>query len=881
MNLYLIDGNSYVYRAFYAIKGLTDSKGRPTNAIYGFTNMLLKIIRQRQPDALVVSFDSPHPTERHLLFEEYKAHRPETPHELSQQIPHIRKLIEAFHIKIFEMPGYEADDILATLAEKASKENMNVFIVSADKDMFQVIHDSVKVYDPMKDRVLDASYVEEKLGVPPSRVTEFMALVGDAVDNIPGIKGIGEKTARELLSSHSLDELINHPERIKKERLRRLITGNANLLKLSKRLTEINREVPVDIRLEDFYMKEPDWQALLSFFRDFEFSSLMRLIPGVPPPERQYETVISPDRLKECLTSIKAEFSFDTEATGKDPLRDEIVGFSICPGKGKALYVPLMHTYEGAPPQINKQDALNAVKPLLENEDIPKTGHNLKYDMLLMRGEGIGMRGRLYDTMVASYLLNPLRADHSLENVSLEHLSRKKKTFMEVAGKGGFQNVKVSLAAEYACDDAELAFELKEMLFGRLDEEGLDRPYFDIEMPLIYVLAEMEEAGIKIDVGKLAGISKELDRELDTLKKRIYFLAGQEFNINSPKQLGKVLFESLGLRPGKKKKTGYSTEMAVLEELAKSHELPGEILQWRSLYKLKTTYVDVLPGLLNPRTGRLHTSFNQTVTATGRLSSSEPNLQNIPVRGEWGKRIREAFVSDEGAVIISADYSQIELRIMAHLSGDAALRDAFLKDIDVHTGTASEIFGVPQEKVTADMRRVAKTVNFGVIYGMSPFGLSEALDISREDAEGYIKQYFDRHMGVKAYIEHTISEAKEKGYVKTVFGRTRPVPELRNRNANTRQLGERLAVNSPIQGTAADIIKIAMINISQRLKELKMLTRMILQVHDELLFEAPEEEIGAVMDMVRDEMQAAADLAVPLKVDIGYSKNWSGSHAPA
>jgi DNA polymerase-1 len=880
MNLYLIDGNSYVYRAFYAIRGLSDSKGRPTNAIYGFTNMLLKIIRERKPDALVVSFDSPHPTERHMLFEEYKAHRPETPDELTQQMPHIRKIIGALRIKTFEMPGYEADDILATLAEKASKEGMEVFIVTADKDMLQILHDSIKIYDPMKDRILDESYVKDKFGVPPSRITEFMALVGDAVDNIPGVKGIGEKTAKELLSEFkALDELIEHPERIKKERLRKLITENIDAIKLSRRLAEINRQVPLEIDLKEFFLKEPDWQMLLSLFKDFEFSSLMKLIPGTPASENHYETVLELNKLKEYLSSVKEEFSFDTETTGKDPIRDSIVGFSICTEKGRAVYVPLMHAYEGAPRQINKKDAIGAIKPLLEDDSIAKIGHNLKYDMLIFKKEGISTKGRLYDTMVASYLLNPLRADHSLENVSLECLSRKKKTFMEVAGKGGFQSVQIPQATEYACDDAELAFELKELLFERLKNEELESVYFDIEMPLIYVLAEMEEAGVKIDAEKLNAISKELDRELDAHKKRIYFLAGGEFNINSPKQLGRVLFETLGLKPGKKKKTGYSTDMSVLEELAKTHELPGEILNWRSLYKLKTTYVDALPALVNPTTGRLHTSFNQTVTATGRLSSSEPNLQNIPVRGHWGKMIREAFTAEEGCLLISADYSQIELRILAHLSRDEALVDSFRRDIDVHSRTASEIFDVPVDKVTSDMRRIAKTVNFGVVYGITPFGLSDTLNVSREEAEKYIEHYFQKHAGVKAYIEGVLSEAREKGYVKTIYGRKRPVPELKSKNANTRLLGERLAVNSPIQGTAADIIKLAMINIAKRLKDLRMKTRMILQVHDELLFESPEEEAQQVMELVKEQMQKAAELSVPLKVDIGCGKNWAEAHS--
>ncbi|GAB4390325.1 MAG: DNA polymerase I [Thermodesulfovibrionales bacterium] len=879
MDLYLIDGNSYVYRAYFAIRGLTDSAGRPTNAIFGFTNMLLKIIRERRPDGVIVSFDTPEPTERHGLFEEYKAHRPEAPDDLVAQFPHIRKIIRAFRIPVYEMPGYEADDILATIAEKASRGGHRVFIVTADKDMYQLIHDSVLVYDPSKDRVLDEGYVMERFGVPPGRVPEFMALVGDAVDNIPGVKGIGDKTARNLLSEFgSLDEILEHPERIARERTRRLIEDNADAARLSRRLAEINRDVPVDVRTEDFRLREPDWQALLALFREYEFTSLMKLVPGGPPSGKDYRAVLDGEEVRALLSSVRGEFAFDTEATGRDPMRDSLVGFSFCKERDRAYYVPLAHSYEGAPPQAPKAGALGALRPLLEDESLPKIGHNLKYDILMLRREGLVTRGPLYDTMIASHLLNPLKSDHSLESASLEHLSRKKLSFAEVAGKKGFETVEVSRAAEYSCDDAELAFELRGVLFEKLRQEGLEGVYSDIEMPLLYVLSDMEEAGVKIDPGTLGALGKELDSRLEGLRKRIYFLAGGEFNINSPRQLGGVLFEGLGLKPGKKKKTGYSTEVGILEELAREHELPREILSYRTLNKLKTTYVDVLPQLINPATGRIHTSFNQTVTATGRLSSTGPNLQNIPIRGEWAQEIRKAFTAEEGNVMISADYSQIELRVLAHLSGDESLVEAFLAGVDVHTRTASELFGVPREAVTAEMRRVAKTVNFGVIYGITPYGLSEALGISREEAEKYITQYFERHPGIRSHMERTISEVKEEGFTRTLFGRKRPIPEIRSRNRATRLLGERLAVNSPVQGTAADVIKIAMINIWRRLREEGMAGRMILQVHDELVVECPASEREAAIEIVREGMQGAAALRVPLKVEMGSGRNWAEAH---
>ncbi|MCG2710150.1 MAG: DNA polymerase I, partial [Thermodesulfovibrionales bacterium] len=720
MNLYLIDGNSYVYRAFYAIKGLTNSKGFPTNAIYGFTTTLLKIIREKKPDGVAVFFDTPEMTERHRIFKEYKAQRPETPNELVQQLPHIREMIAAFNITIFEMPGYEADDLIGTIAKEAAKKRSNVFIVTADKDMLQLIEENIKIYDPVKDRILDVEYVKEKFGVAPERVPEFMALTGDAADNIPGIKGIGEKTAKELLTTFKgLDELLSHPEMIKKERLRSLVSENADIARLSKRLATIDTSVPMDFDLKEFRLKEPDWHKLLSLFSEFEFTSLKKLVPSVIVSEKNYETVLSKDKLKAVAAAIKDEFAFDVEATGKDPMADSIVGFSVSAEKETGYYIPLRHSYLGAPEQIGMKETMAIVAPLFENPDIAKIGHNLKYDTMMLKQEGVVTKGRLYDTMLASYLINPNKPNHSLEGVAFEYLSRRKRTFAEVLNKKkSFADVFVEEATKYSAEDALLAFELKDILFEKLKEAGLERVYFDIEAPLIPVLSDMEEAGVKIDVDKLNDISKELARELDSTQRRIFFLSGEEFNINSPKQLAKVLFHSLGLKPGKKTKTGFSTDVSVLEELAMSHELPREILNWRSLNKLKTTYVDALPALINPKTGRVHTSFNQTATATGRLSSSNPNMQNIPIKGEWGKRIRETFIADKGNLLLSADYSQVELRILAHLSKDEVLIDAFSKGIDVHAKTASEIFGVTVDKVTDEMRRTAKTVNFGVIYGM-------------------------------------------------------------------------------------------------------------------------------------------------------------------
>ncbi len=879
MDLYLIDGNSYVYRAFYAIKSLTNSKGFPTNAIYGFTNMLLKVIREKKPDGVAVSFDSPALTERHRLYEEYKAHRPETPSDLVAQLPSIRQIISSFHISIFELPGYEADDLIGTISKKAAAEGHDVYIVTADKDMLQLVDDRIRIYDPMKDRVLGPDYVREKFGVGPERVTEFMALTGDPVDNIPGIKGVGEKTAKDLLSVFgSLEELLDHPERIKREKLRQMVASSREIVQLSRKLATIDTAVPIDVEPEEFRLREPDWLALLPLFREFEFTSLMKLIPSVETAH-EYETIGSIARLKEVLAEAKGEIAFDAEAAGGNALTATIVGIALCAEKGKASYVPVAHAGEGSAVRPEKDRVLHEVGELLSHEDVAKIGHNLKFGLMLVGREGIEVRGRLYDTMIASWLLNPNKASHSLEEVSFEYLSKRKISLPEVLKKrASFAEVKIEEAAAYAAENAALSYELKEVLFEKIRDEGLEKVYFDIEMPLIGVLIELEEAGIRIDSGLLQGMSREMEKEIESIQQRIFFLSGEEFNINSPKQLSRILFQTLGLSPTKKTKTGYSTGMDVLEELAEFHELPQEVLHYRSLAKLKTTYLDVLPGLVNPETGRLHTSFNQTATATGRLSSSEPNLQNIPIRGEWGKRIRQAFIAGEGNLLLSADYSQVELRVLAHLSGDEGLIAAFKGDLDIHSRTAAELFGVPLDRVTAEMRRTAKTVNFGVIYGISAFGLSETLNIGREDAKKYISRYFDRHPGVREYADRVIAGAAASGHVTTLFGRRRPVPEMMSHNRNTRQLAERLAVNSPIQGTAADIIKLAMINISARLKRESLGARMILQVHDELLFEMPEGDLEKMKGLVKEEMEGAVSLSVPVKVEIGHGKNWGEAH---
>lgn len=567
------------------------------------------------------------------------------------------------------------------------------------------------------------------------------------------------------------------------------------------------------------------------------------------------------------------ELAIHIEATGKDLHYVHIIGISFCKEKGKSYYVPIRHK-SGQ----NIKDALYILKEVLEDDSIKKIGHNLKQDILLLKQEGIDLKGTLYDVMIASYLLNPNRSDHSLETIVLENLLYKKRSLSEILGRNTFADLPIDVATEYAGEFVELIMEAKGILFEKLKSEGLEELYFHIEMPLICVLADMEEVGVKVDSVRLSELSKELQRELQSIEDKIYKIAGERFNINSPQQLQRILFEKIGLKPIKKTKTGYSTGVEVLEELSEVHELPKEILNYRTLFKLKTTYVDALPRLINKKTGRIHTSFNQTMTATGRLSSSDPNLQNIPVRGDWGTMMREVFIAEKDNVLISADYSQVELRILAHISKDEGLIDSFSKNLDIHTRTASELFGVPEKEITPEMRRVAKSINFGIVYGISPYGLSEALGITPKEASQYIENYFKRHEGIKNYIENTIKEARQKGYVKTIMGRKRPIPEINSSSTNLRQQAERLAINTPIQGTAADLIKIAMINIWKRLKADGLKTRLILQIHDELVFESPKEEKDKVMELIKAEMERAIPLSVPLKIDIGYGKNWAEAH---
>ncbi len=885
LRLYIIDGNSYIYRAFYAIKNLSTSSGLPTNAVFGFANMIMKVIKEKSPDLIAIVFDPKGPTRRHSEFKEYKAHRPPMPRDLIPQIPYIHRLVQAFRIPVFIQDGQEADDVIATLTRKARASGTDVTIVTGDKDILQLVEPEVTVYDTLKEKFYGPKDVEERFGVGPDRVVEIMGLMGDSSDNIPGVPGIGEKTAQALIQQYgTIENLLGHVQDITKPKLRQSLVDNAHLARLSRDLALLRTDLPIEIDYNTLARQEPDNNALLALLRELEFPSLLKYVTQEPEKEKNYIPVLEEKDFLNLLMKLAsaAEFSFDTETTSLTALQADLVGISFALAPYEAYYVPLCHTCVNAPVQIARDDALAALKQVFANPSVRKIGQNLKYDMLVLGRYGIEVKGLYFDPMIASYLLHPGRQSHGLEALALEFLNCKTMTYTEVTGTGkkqiGFQEVDIKTATDYSAEDADIALRLKQVLEPRLAEQNLDRLFRDVEMPLMEVLVQMERTGVKIDAGFLQMLSKRLEQETTAIVTKIYELAGCEFNINSPKQLADILFVKLHLTPTKKTKTGFSTNVDVLEELAPLHPLPAEILKYRTLSKLKSTYVDALPVLIDPGTGRLHTSFNQAVTATGRLSSSDPNLQNIPIRTDVGREIRQAFIAEPGAKLISADYSQIELRILAHLSGDPALIQTFLEDKDIHTRTASEILGLPPEEISPEMRRKAKAVNFGIIYGISAFGLAQDIGVSNAEAKRYIDSYFSRYPNVRMFIDRTIQEARTNGYVTTLFGRRRFIPELSSAAAPVRNFGERMAVNTPIQGTAADLIKIAMINISRRIRRERLSSKMILQVHDELVFEVPDGEIEAMKKLVREEMENVVKLSVPISVDLGVGSNWDEAH---
>src|SRR5574337_660173 len=869
-SLYLIDGSSYLFRAYHALPPLTNSEGIPTGAVYGFTNMLLKIIRDERPEAIVVVFDSKGPTERHERYADYKANREQMPDDLGRQIPYIYRVVEAMRIPIMMPKGQEADDLIGSLARQAAAQDVHVTIATGDKDMLQLVGPEIRVYDSMKEMVYGESEVLERFGVPPGQVVEVMGLMGDPIDNIPGVRGIGEKTARSLVQQFgSIEEMIARLHEIKSAKVREILRSQVEQARLSRDLARIRTDLQIGLDLGQLTLQEPDYAALQTLFRELGFTGLQRAF--TPVTSRTALRIVVIDREEEADRAARELLASDSVAIAVafsgEPADREFYGLAFCQGPDVVLCLL---------PNSTTGSYLERLRPVLSGEKPAKIGHDLKRTMTALGRKGVVLRGLAFDTMVASYLLNPTRSDHSLAALALEQLGVVGPASDSAAKEEGDRREE---AMRRAAEEAHLAWQLKGVLRSGLEQSGL-LPLFDtIEMPLIEVLASMEEVGFRVDVEQLSELGKELESQLGRLESRIFTLAGERFNINSPKQLSDVLFQRLKLTPLKRTKTGYSTNVEVLQRLAVTHELPAEVLNYRSLAKLKSTYVDVLLRLADRVTGRIHTSFNQTVAATGRLSSSEPNLQNIPIRTEVGRRIRQAFVASTGYRLLSADYSQIELRILAHLSQDEALIAAFTAGADVHRSTAAEVFAVQPDEVTAEMRRQAKVINFGIVYGMSSFGLASELQMSQDEAGQYIDRYFQIYHGVKAFIDRTVREATELGFVSTLWGRRRAIPELRSTDQAIRQLGERLAINTPIQGSAADLIKIAMIAIFRRLKSERLGTRMMLQIHDELLFEVPEAELDVARRIATEEMERAAVLRVPLKVDIGIGLSWAEAHA--
>ena len=884
--VYLIDGSSYIYRAFFAIGHLSNSKGFPTNAIYGFTNMLLKILREKEAEQVAIVFDAPGPTFRHEVFGEYKSNRPSMPEDLRVQVPHIKEIVSALSLPLLEKEGYEADDLIATLARKLEREGIETVIVSGDKDLMQLISSHVTMYDPMKDKTFQVPQVKERFGVSPDKVVEVMGLMGDTSDNIPGVPGIGPKTAGQLIEEFgSIEELLRNLDKVKNAKVRASLDRYAEQARLSRELATLDSEAPLDWTLENLKKGEPDRKKLQEIFKEMEFSRLLKDF-SLRPDHREddYRLITGRVELEALVRDLRKAgvFGLDLESTSIEPMRAEIVGLSFSFQPHQAFYLPVGHTYKGAPEQLSREEVLQILRPLLEDPGLKKYGQNIKYDYILLAKSGVRLKGIAGDNMIASYLLNPSKHRHSLEDLSREYLDRQIITYEDVAGAGAkaipFSQVEVKKACRYSCEDADLTLILANLLIPKIEEEGFGELFGRVELPLIEVLAVMEMNGVKLDLPLLAVMSDEFEKQMEKISGEVYDLAGGEFNINSPQQLGKVLFEKLKLPGGKRTKTGYSTDVDVLTELAKDFPLPAKVLEYRSLSKLKSTYVDALPQLVNPETGRVHTSFNQTITATGRLSSSDPNLQNIPIRSPEGRRIREAFIPEEGSLILSADYSQVELRVLAHLACDTFLIETFQRGEDIHAATASEIFHVAPEQVTTEMRRLAKVINFGIIYGMSAFGLAKELGIPPSVAQAYIANYFQKYHEVRDYIDKSLEQARERGYVTTLMNRRRYLPDIQNSNRSVRQFAERIAINAPIQGTAADLIKVAMINIHRRFLEERRKTKLILQIHDELVFEVPEGELEAIKALVKEEMEGVVKLYIPLKVDIGVGKNWAEAH---
>jgi DNA polymerase-1 len=893
----LVDGSSYLYRAFHALPPLTNSRGEPTGAVYGVANMLRKLLQDYTPDHIAVVFDARGKTFRDELFAEYKAHRPPMPDELSVQIEPLHALVRAMGLPLLQVPGVEADDVIGTLARRAANEGRHTLISTGDKDMAQLVDGHVTLINTMSNTILDREGVAQKFGVPPECIIDYLALVGDSSDNIPGVPKVGPKTAAKWLNEYgSLDEVIAHAAEIK-GKVGEYLRASLELLALSRQLATIRCDVELEESPDSLRRREPDREALREWYRKLEFNTWLRQLDDSAPEAARpaasapadvaYETVLTQDRLDAWLERLQqAElFAFDTETTSLRYMEARIVGVSFAIEPGHAAYVPLGHDYPGAPDQLDRDQVLEQLKPLLEDPRHAKLGQHLKYDLNVLANHGIDLRGVAHDTMLESYVLDSTATRHDMDSLARKYLDHTTILFEDVAGKGAkqlsFNQVAIEAAAPYAAEDADITLRLHQALWPRLEAEaGLRAVYQEIEIPLVPILATMERRGVLVDRAMLARQSGELAHRLREIEEQAHKVAGQPFNLGSPKQIQEILYDKLKLPVlAKTPKGAPSTAESVLQELAEQgHELPRVILEHRSLSKLKSTYTDKLPEQIDHVTGRVHTSYHQAVAATGRLSSSDPNLQNIPIRTEEGRRIRKAFIAPEGFRLLAADYSQIELRIMAHLSRDAGLLAAFAAGADIHRATAAEVFGIAPEQVSGEQRRSAKAINFGLIYGMSAFGLARQLGIDRGAAQRYVDLYFERYPGVKRYMDDTREQAREQGYVETVFGRRLYLPEIRDRNGQRRAAAERTAINAPMQGTAADIIKRAMLRVDAWNKHSTLDVRLIMQVHDELVFEVAEPDIESAKSGICNAMEAAAELSVPLRVEVGIGFNWDEAH---
>lgn len=921
--LFLLDAYALIYRAYYAFirNPRINSKGQNTSAVFGFVNTLEEILRKENPTHIAVVFDSPLPSFRHIKYEEYKAQREPTPEDIKASIPIIKEILQTYNIPILEIPGYEADDVIGTIAKKMATQKVNVYMMTPDKDYVQLVDDHIFIYKPRYGNndfdILDKEKVLEKYSLShPMQMIDMLALMGDTSDNIPGCPGIGPKTAQKLLKEFgSVENILNNTDKLKGA-IKNKIEENKDRILFSKFLATIKTDVPIEVKIEDFKRKEIDEEALKRIFEELEFRSLLTRVlknesqkkgtkkpvqgmlfenettkfennttephslsentPSIHSTQHTYRMVKEEKKLIELCNKICSQKSvcFDTETTGVNPLLSELVGLSFAYKEGEAYYVPIDDDREKA------QQKVDIFRPFFEDEKIEKVGQNIKYDILELRNYDIQVKGKLFDTMIAHYLINP-EIPHGMDYMAKMYLNYTTIHIDELIGPKGknqknMRDIDQETVCKYAAEDADITLKLKNILEKELRENKLEQLFNEIESPLIYVLADMEWTGVRLDLEALEQLAEEYRKEMNQIEKEIIEMAGIEFNINSPKQIGEILFDKMKIIDNPKKtKTGqYSTSENELEKLRSKHPIIEKILEQRSLKKLLSTYIEAFPQLINPKTGKIHTSFNQTATATGRLSSSNPNLQNIPIRNERGKEIRKVFIPDEGCTFLSADYSQIELRIMAHLSKDKNMIEAFNKGQDIHAATASKIFKIPLEEVTPDMRRKAKTANFGIIYGITPYGLSQRLGISRSDAKKLIEEYFTTFSGVKRYMDESIAKAREQGYVETIFGRKRFLPDINSQNAVVRGYAERNAINTPIQGSAADIIKVAMNKIYKRLSDGEYKSKMILQVHDELDFNVHMNELDEVKNIVVYEMENAYPLVVPLKTDCNHGANW-------